>query len=202
MRGFKAFLFKGILGCAVFLMAVGSASAETITFNSLTNGTVIANQFSGVTFSTEAGQTLVATSGFFCTASGGLNCTNDVYIDFANAVSNISIEAIQPNEFGTVATFLLYNGATLLGSQNLTGLSPVSGAFGSGNVLVDLGAFNNVTRLEIRGPGGVGPLDNSYGGNGIGWDNLSFEPATTVPEPNSLLLLAIGGLALLWRRPR
>ena len=54
-----------------------------------------------------------------------------------------------------------------------------------------------MTRLEIRGPGGVGLIDHSYLGAGIGWDDLSYE---IVPAPAGIGLLGVAGLCATRRR--
>jgi hypothetical protein len=188
-------------------MAAGSVSATVITFDDLATGVLVTNQYPGVTFSSDPGEGMYTAGGtpvtyphFLCTApiGGEIDCNNNVYIDFATPVSNLSIWAVEANEFGVSATFFFYNGATLLGTQNLIGLAAAPATYGYGNQFVDLSAFSNVTRLEIRGPGGTGPIDNSYGGNGVGWDNLSFE----VPGPSAGGLLAAAGAVALRRRRR
>lgn len=192
---------------AALTLLAGSASATVtlINFDNLPGGVLVTNQYPGVTFSSDpgeglytAGGTPVSSPNYICTApiAGPIDCINNVYIDFAGPVSGLSIWAIEANEFGVVGTFYLYNGATLLGTQNLIGLSPTNPGFGYGNQFVDLSAFSNVTRLEIRGPGGTGPIDNSYGGVGVAWDDLSF---TTVPVPGVISLMAPAGLAAIRR---
>ena len=196
MPSFKSSHFKRIFMLGALALTFGQASATLIDFNSLATGTVVTNQFAGLTFASEPGQQIVAGSGFVCTGTPTWNCTQDVYIDFAAGAANISIDAIEPNEFGTVATFFLYSGATLLGTQDLIGLASVSGKFGFGTKTVSLGSFSGVTRLEIRGPGGVGDLDNSYGGSGIGWDNLHYDSSPSVPEPGTWSLMLLGALTI------
>ena len=196
----------GIAMIAAGLVA-GSAPATLITFDNLASNTLVTNQYPGVTFSSDPGEGMYTAGGtpvsypnFLCTAPIGseIDCINNVYIDFATPVSGLSIWAVEPNQYGTVATFYLYNGATLLGTQNLIGLAAVPASFGYGNLFIDLSAFSNVTRLEIRGPGGSGFIDNSYGGNGIGWDDLSF----TEPAPGAAGVLGLGGFVVMTRRRR
>lgn len=190
---------KAALCCLA--LASTSASAALVDFNGLPSGTVVSNQFAGVNFSTEAGQQVIASGGFICTGTPGFNCTQDIYIDFASAASNISIDAVQANEFGTVGTFFLYSGATLLGTQDLIGLSLTDGAYGFGTQTVSFTGFSGVTRLEIRGPGGTGDLDNRYSGGGVGWDNLSWVSTPNgVPEPSSLALVLVALAATAHRR--
>ena len=147
------------VGAVMFL--TGSASAVVINFDDLAQSVLVTNQYAGVSFSSESGEGLYTSGGtptsypnYICTApiNGPIDCVNDIYIDFSAPVSGLSIWAIEANEFGVVATFFLYNGNTLLGTQNLLGLATAPNTFGYGNQFVDLSAFNNVTRLEIRGP--------------------------------------------------
>ncbi len=193
----------------VALLALGSATvahATVINFDNLAGGVLVTNQYAGVTFSSDPGEGMYTAGGtpvsypnFLCTApiGGEIDCINNVYIDFAVPVSGLSIWAIEANEYGAVATFSFYNGATLLGTQNLIGLAAAPNTYGYGNQFIDLSAFSNVTRLEIRGPGGSGPIDSSYGGNGIGWDDLSF---TQVPAPATMGLPAFAVLTASRRR--
>lgn len=192
-------------GIAAGVAGASSALATTIDFDNVPTSTIITNQYAGVTFSTEPGEVLYAVGGtpvsyphYLCTGTlaNGIDCVNDVYIDFASPVSNVSIWACEANEYGISATFFGYSGATLVGTQNLIGLGPSPNTFGYGNQYVDLSGLGAITRLEIRGPGGTGPIDDTNGGVGVAWDNLSYEK---VPEPGALALLALGG-ALIFRR--
>lgn len=187
------------------LLVASSARATTITFDDLATGVQVTNQYAGVTFSSDPGEgtytmggTPVSYPNFLCTAAigGEPDCINNVYIDFASPVSGLSIWAVEPNEYGTVATFFVYGGNTLLGTQNLTGLAAAPNTYGYGNLFIDLSSFTNVTRLEIRGPGGTGPIDSSNGGNGIGWDNLTY----VVPAPSACSLVAAAVLLASRRR--
>src|SRR5205085_48121 len=83
---------------------------------------------------------------------------------------------------GVVTRVYVYSRATLLGTQDIIGTAVTPGTFGLGSVAVNLSAFNSVTRIEVVPPtGGVG-LDTSYGGDGLVYDNFSFEPA---PAPGA-----------------
>lgn len=184
----------------------GTARATVINFDNLATSVLVTNQYAGVTFSSEPGEGLYTSGGTptsyphsICTApiNGSIDCVNDVYVDFATPVGGLSIWCIEPNQYGVVATCFLYNGATLLGTQNIIGLAAAPSTFGYGNQFVDLSSFNNVTRLEIRGPGGVGDIDNSEGGVGCAWDDLTYKD---VPAPGTLSLLAFGAVFARRRR--
>ncbi len=197
--------WSAVAGSGMIAIIAASAAATVIDFDNLASNVLVTNQYSGVTFSSDPGEGMYTAGGtpvsypnFLCTApiGGEIDCVNNVCIDFGSPVSNLSIWAIEPNEYGVVATFFLYNGSTLLGTQNLIGLAAVPASFGYGNQFNDLSAFSNVTRLEIRGPGGSGLIDSSYGGNGIGWDDLSFK----VPAPGAGGALGLLGLGVMRRR--
>ncbi|MCC6427565.1 MAG: PEP-CTERM sorting domain-containing protein [Phycisphaerales bacterium] len=197
---------SAVMAAMTLSLIAGSAAATLINFDDLGTSVHVTNQYAGLTFSSDPGEGIYTAGGtpvsypnFICTApiGGEIDCINNVYIDFATPVSGLSIWAIEANEFGTVATFYFYNGATLLGTQNLIGLASTPNTYGYGNQFIDLSAFSNVTRLEIRGPGGSGFIDNSYGGNGIGWDDLSYED---VPAPSAIGVLGLAGLAFSSRR--
>lgn len=199
---------RGRVAAALLLLAPLAAAgrAAVIDFDNLPTGSYVSNQYPGVTFSSEPGELLYVWGGtpvsyphWICTATvaNGPDCVNDVYIDFAAPVSNVSIWACEANEFGVAATFFGYNGATLVGTQNLMGLGTAPNTFGYGNQYVDLSGLGTITRLEIRGPGGSGPIDDSAGGVGVAWDNLAYEQ---VPEPASGLLLLAAALLAQQRR--
>lgn len=200
---------RRLVSAAIGSMAVAAApvSATTINFDNLGNGVLVTNQYAGVTFSSDPGEGLYTQGGtpvsypyYLCTApiNGPIDCINNVYIDFSTPVSGLSIWAVEANEYGVVGTFYLYNGSTLLGTQNLIGLASAPSTYGYGNQFVDLSSFSNVTRLEIRGPGGSGPIDDSYGGVGVAWDDLTFK----VPSPGATGLAGVIALAAGGRRRR
>ncbi|MGH7131675.1 MAG: hypothetical protein ACREJO_07005 [Phycisphaerales bacterium] len=187
------------------LAAAAHASPTLIDFDNLPTSTLVTTQYPGVTFSSSAGENLYIDGGlpvsypnYICTGASPstIDCINDVYIDFASPVTNVSIWCVQPNEFGVVATVFAYNGATLLGTQNIIGLAAAPNSFGYGNVFVDLSSFGSLTRVEIRGPGGTGPIDNAAGGVGCAWDDLSY----TIPAPGAAALLGLGMFASSKRR--
>lgn len=193
----------GPLACAA--IACTTAHATLINFDNLAGGVQVTNQYPGVTFSSDPGfgtytmgGTPVSYPYFLCTAPIGseMDCIQNVFIDFASPVVNVSLWAVEPNEYGTVATFFLYNGASLIATHNLIGLAGAPNTFGYGNLFIDLSSYGAITRLEIRGPGGSGFIDSSAGGNGIGWDDLSYE----VPTPTTLAPLALAGLLANRRR--
>ncbi|MCG3128075.1 MAG: hypothetical protein CHACPFDD_02949 [Phycisphaerae bacterium] len=190
---------------AVILPVLGTllaASADTINFDDQAAGTVITNQYAGVTFSTIAGQQNqvhafsnggTSPPNILCTADlgGNINCLNPTTVEFSPGVDNLTFLAVEPNAAGIVASIDIYQGNVYTTTFNLNGLN------GAGNVLIDFSAFPNITKIDILGPGGSGFLDES--GNGIGWDDFSYK---FVPEPATALLLIAGAVGLIRRRAR
>jgi hypothetical protein len=156
--------------------------------------TVVTNQYASLaTFSSESGAENVAffESGLhfniLCTRpiGGNINCLQDTYIDFTNPVNNLRFTAVEPNLNQIIATFNIFHSGGMT-TEFLTGIG------GFGDKLVNLSAYSGVTRLEI-----VDIWNDPINENGIGWDGFVFD---TVPEPASLAILGMGGLALLRRR--
>lgn len=180
----------------LFLIALisGPASATLIDFESLAGGTVITNQFAGVTFSSNAGfQNIVTTqpgigfgANFICTAAvgSGVNCTQQTILTFATGVSGLSFWQVGDNQTvngTTVALVDVFVGGAFAATVNILGDTN----FNNPN-LVDLTAFSNVTSIRMH--------DITDGG-GLGWDNFSFT-TTAVPEPETYALM-LAGLGLL-----
>ncbi len=188
-------MFAAVVACAA-----GSVSAIVIDFDDLATGTAISNQYSEAVFSTVASHFNVALGfagislpNILCTQvnGGAVDCLQPVFVDFTNPVNNLSFLAVEPNQFGTVAEVNIFSSNVYVGTVPITGLGPAPGRFGSGSVIVDLSAFTNVTRIEIVAPAGFPTIDNSEGGNGVGYDLFTFD---VVPAPSSIALLGVGAL--------
>lgn len=170
------------LGVAVFA-AAGFTQATTIDFDDLANGTVLTNQYAGVTFSSSSGNAnyVYAFGGSNILCAGpvgdGANCLPDTYIDFAAPVNALTFWAIEPNFNGPDADFRIFQDGVYTTTQQLIGLG------GTGNKFVDLSAYAHITRLEI-----VNILVDP-GENGIGWDSFTMTP---VPEPGTWALVLAG----------
>jgi hypothetical protein len=198
------FMKKALLGAAMLLgLATVPANATLITFEDLSNGDVVTNQYAGVVFSTVAGQQNVITTqpgvglgdDFLCTAGtgGGLNCANETTLTFTSLVNNLSFYQVGDNAFGVVALVDIFTNGVFNTTVDILGFND---PFVSN--LVDLTAFVNVSSIRIHSI--TDPA-------GLGWDNFSFDTARTpeVPLPAALPLLAsgLGALGFAgWRRKR
>jgi hypothetical protein len=198
-----------VAALAAIVASSGAAHGIVIGFDDLSGGAFVSNQYADATFSSDAGQSLVAfgygdapsPGNVICTAdsSGTLNCTSSLFVSFTNPVNNLSFWAIEPNQFGAVANIEIYSNNALVGTVPLIGLAAADGQFVLGNRFVDLSAFSNVSSIAVVALPGQTAIDDSYGGNGIGFDSFSF---TAVPSPSSLALLGAGSIAVARRRRR
>jgi hypothetical protein len=187
-----------VMGVFLVLLGAGSASAVVIDFDLLANGAVVTNQFPEATFSSTAGfvNRITAQSlgsslpNFICTgpAAGGIDCAHETIVDFTNAVGNLTFLEVGDNDAGVNALVDVFvNGV----------FTATVGAVGDGNPnlpnLVDLSAFNNITRVRIHSISDLA---------GLGWDDFTFTVGQQVPGPSTLLLLGSGlvGLVAVLRR--
>ena len=178
------------------------AQAEVIDFDDLSNGAIVTNQYAGlgVTFSSEAGAQVIVTAqslgsslpNFICSGVGGqINCVDDVYVDFASAVSGLTFLAVGDNNVGDIGDVRVFNGAILLGMVDIIGDAVVTTP-----QLVDLTAFAAITRIEI-----VGVTDAA----GLGYDDFTFNGTNgAIPEPGTwaMMLLGFGAVGFAMRRRR
>jgi hypothetical protein len=190
-----------------------SARADMINFEDGANlgGTAIGSHYlsQGVTFSNSIWITSASTgisNNEFWDGNAGLGVANGVQnpnpwafpgttspivISFSSAMANVSIRVF---DVGT-------NGAGLHAFDASGNLIGTDNAQGTG-----AGFFNNLTlAVTAAGIRSIHLDQPFYSGfpDGIGWDNLSFAPAS-VPEPSSLGLVGImgmfGGIGCLWHR--
>jgi len=199
------------LGIASSLAIAGTSHAVVMNFDSTPSGTIADTFFAGVTFSSEAGYN---TAVYAYTGPSPISAPNvltpyftqfnipqsvpDLYVDFSTPVNNLSFLAVAADEFGVVARVNVYTtGNVLLGTDNIIGTAGTPSTFGFGSTLVNLSAYSNVTRIEVVPPIGQFDLDNSYGGGGLAYDNLSFDP---VPGPSVVALGAAWVVCGLRRR--
>ncbi|HXA38478.1 MAG TPA: PEPxxWA-CTERM sorting domain-containing protein [Phenylobacterium sp.] len=195
---------------ALFLVAAsGAAQAHTlINFDDLAAGTIVTNQYAGVTFSSNAGEVVETTSqplyqisqpNFICTFSTGndIDCTQSVNLAFAAPVDNLKFVYTGENTPGSTFNIDVY--------QNF-GANPTSVTIVGVNQQlhdaagVDLSVFQNITRISIN------QVADPFG---LGYDDFSFDPGQAagggVPEPAAWALMIVGfgaaGAMLRRRRP-
>ncbi len=176
------------------------AGAVVINFDNLGNGVVVTNQYPEATFSSIAGSQVLTTAqalgsslpNFICSGvNGSINCSDPVYVDFTNPVSNLSFVAVGDNQFGPNATVNVFAGANFLGSVNSVGDNVFLTTY-----TIDLSAFSGVTRIEI-----VNVIDPG----GLGFDDFTFDVGViNTPEPVAFALFGLGivGIAAARRRAR
>lgn len=174
------------------VLAVPSFASTTINFDNLAAGTVITNQYAGVTFSTVAGQENRAEAqnlgsslpNFLCTYDtfGNINCANDTYIDFAVGVDNLSFYAIGANDNGHIADVDVFINNVFDHTDLVIG----NGSPFTPDLVSIVGT--NITRIEIKN------ITDSYG---LGWDDFTYG---AVPEPATMAVLGFGSLVMFRRR--
>jgi hypothetical protein len=123
-----------------------------------------------------------------CTGVGtAINCTGETIIDFATGVSNLTFDGLGVESAGQVARVEVSVGGAVLTTIDLIGNRQ-----GFNPMPVNLTAFSNVTRVRIFDITDIA---------GIGWDTFRFEAgATTVSEPATLALFALGFAGLVARQ--
>jgi hypothetical protein len=184
-------LAKTVLTALAALTLPAAAQAVVIDFDDLGNGVVVTNQYAGVTFSSDPGFEVLTTAqslgsstpNFICSGQGGsINCVSPIYVDFATGVSGLSFLQVGDNTPGDVGDVRVFSGATLLGTVDI-----MSDAAPFTPGLIDLGAFSNITRIEIV---------NITDAAGLGFDDFTFTVgAGAIPEPATWAMM-IGGFAL------
>lgn len=197
----KKLLTAIFAGTALLCSTTPAAAQEVINFDTLVDGNVVTNQFAGlgVTFSAEAGSQVIVTTqnlgsslpNFICSGvSGSINCTDDIFIDFAAAISGLTFLSIGANNVGDVGDVRVFANALLLGTVDIT-----ANGTPSSPDLVDLSAFSGITRIEIV---------NITDAAGIGLDDFRFTLSSAVPEPSTwaMMLLGFGGMGVALRRRR
>lgn len=183
------------LACLLAVAAPATASAVTINFDSLANGAVVTNQFAPATFSSIAGSQILTTAqslgstqpNFICSGTGTqINCVDPVFVAFSTAVLNLRFIAVGDNNTGVNGQVRVFNGSTLLGTQNMIG-----DGNGSTPYLVNLASFGSLTRIEIT----------TTDAAGLGYDDFTFDIGQTgaVPEPTTWAMMfagfaAVGGM--------
>jgi len=194
-----------ILALALFalVLVVMPARADLITFDDLTDNTIVTNQYAHVTFSAFGDERVKITTqaayngtkpNFICTGpvAGYIDCTENFVIEFDAAVQNVEFDALgnQTAVGGVFAKVDIY--------QNFVYTATFDMLVTQGNLdpdHQDLSAYSDITKLVFH---------SNTDGAGTGYDNLSFDAGVPVPEPASVLLVAVGliGIGGLARKSR
>jgi hypothetical protein len=154
------------------LISAEASAQVTIDFDNLAPGTVVTNQYFLARFFSSPGNHNVAEAAAVgnVLVSGPVGGTptgiEDTYVSFTYPVNNLSLTAVEPNGSGVVARLFVFENGFLTGVEDLIGLG------GPGSKVVDLSAYTNVTRLEIR------QIDPDPAEDGVAWDDFTFTPNT------------------------
>lgn len=160
-----------------------------INFDNLDYFSTVSNQYSGVTFSRVPGNQIYTypIASFYGTSSpnlivtatrGGFDPTQNLYVDFAQAVGNLSFKVAGDNTVGTAALIDVYRTTGFAGQVNL-----VTDGNGFTPELVDLSSFSNITRISIN---------TITDDGGIGYDDFQFNfIPVALPMPTALPPLKI-----------
>jgi hypothetical protein len=180
------------LALAVFLSGAamaGSAAATTINFDDLSDLDVVGSHYAGVTFSSNPGEQVLASEqsppyqtsphNFICTGTTVIDCTHDVFVDFATPVKGLTFLSTGADNSGLVGNVDVYVNHVLAGSVGLFGIGQVHTA-----QFVDLSAFSNVTGIVI---------DNVTDPAGLGYDDFNFTfMGGGIPEPAVWAMMIAG----------
>ena len=201
------------------VLAAATARAELITFDDLPSGTTLGNQYAGATFTPGIGGLTVPTLPPFMVAPGPWATNTDMTV---GPSTDASIrEPLSGNVVRTVMGHIAENGDpafTITFAQPIASMSLDLGGFRvGGNYYGKLYAFRGDSSTHFAEAsatlgshwGQTLSLSNLSGATKIvvvpghrddhvSFDNLRY--TTSVPEPASLAVLGLGGLALLKRR--
>jgi hypothetical protein len=170
---------RSLLAFAVAIAIPASASAVTIDFTSLANGTAVTNQYPGVVFSLQggtfsAGDPVVSFGGLSNTASGAYPTANFLNASFTAPVSNVSFTFENYGDNGASAYFAYDSSNMLLDTGYLGDVA--------GFTLVTVNASNVALLQFSNGTGGQSNWQFAVG-------ELSFG---AVPETATWAMLIAG----------
>jgi len=193
-----------LLRCSLllFLIAVSAAvsKASPITFEGLTDGTAVTNQFSNLLFVNAA----IATAGvslneFEFPPHSGTNVVFDaggpISISFLVPVTNVGGFFTYGTQL-TITAFDASNNVLATLTSAFNNNQALSGDVGSHpNEFLSFSMVSGISRITISG---------DPGGGSFTLDDLTFDTAAPVPEPASLSLLlgGIGSFCIARRRRR
>lgn len=175
-------------------MLAGPAQAITIDFDDLPGATLVGSFYPEATFTTVrtiANSALAQSepNGIAPAAATGFNFLAGFRVDFTDPVNSLQFFSVADNDSGPIFSIDVFVNGLLSGTV---------AAQGDGDTttfnLHDLGAFTNVTRIDIR------DVTDDFG---LAYDDFSFVIASAaISEPGALALLALGlaGLGLVRRR--
>lgn len=197
--------FLSFIVCSAMVGAVLSApsvaSAVFVDYTTIANGNYLSVALGGTTVTGSAGITSADYAGFrgLGVTGGGSNVSLDVNekmtIDFAQLVSNVSLQLVDINPVGNVTfSFHAFNGLADLGSFDF----PYAVSAPQTYDLTSLvnGLYMTSFTIEVEQPSP--PL-------GLQIQGVSFDPASApVPEPSTFILLGAGlaGVAYLRKKQR
>lgn len=178
------------------LLACASASAATLSFESLSSGNLGSPsaslpqaQISGTGTVLYLNEYFLGQGGSVCSAfttSSSTSCTGDLQITFTSAVSELSLSAIGIDD-GDSVTISAYAGSSLLGSR-LVAPPLIGDPDPTQAVLVDFSSYSGVTKLVF---------DDQSTGSGVAYGKFSFTSSVSpVPEPATGLMMVLGVAAI------
>ncbi len=208
----KSFLITGV---AVLGALAASANATLIDFNSLAEGTIVSNQFAGVTFAAGTGGLTVpnavsTTQGFATNTGLGVTLTDLGGLGTPNLMSGMVLHRFNADwlaEDGDPVFVMTFTGNVTDISIDFNGMStPASTgifAYAGGSMVASIFATSTTggQTLSLTGLTGVTQIAVTPGdfGDWVGVDNINYT-VSTVPEPASFAVLGLGALALIRRR--
>jgi len=188
------------LALSLFACGHAYANATLITFDSLSSGTIVTNQFAGVTFT---GAEVLTKGVSLNPAFPPVSNPNVVYNysgDTITASFTSPVDSVSAFVTGNTSTEEeVFHGATLLGSISTPGANFIGAGTGfPPNILLDLSSFG-ITSVVFT--------NNGHGSNTFTLDNFRFGTPAGVPSPLigaglPGLVAACAGLFLLARHRR
>ncbi|HLP00209.1 MAG TPA: PEP-CTERM sorting domain-containing protein [Fimbriimonas sp.] len=207
---------KGLI--ALSLATVASSSFATlITFEDLSTGTVLSNQYSGVTFSGGIGSALGLTAP---TGDWATNTDLTVVSSTGSDVGGLGTPSglVSGNIIRSFNGWLSEDGdaaVTLTFATNITDISvafagiataPSTGIYAikSDNTIFSsaVASASGQTVLSLAGLTGINRVVITTGDffDWVGFDNINYTNESAVPEPASMAVLGLGAVALMRRR--